>query len=84
MGADYYAPGDGAGVPPVGVGPGTVIERAIVDKNARIGQDVRIANDADVQEANGAGWVIREGVVMVAKDAVIPTVRRSEFGEAAT
>jgi glucose-1-phosphate adenylyltransferase len=72
MGADYYAPGDGDGVPPVGIGPGSVIENAIVDKNARIGRDVKVINQDRVQEANGTGWVIREGVVMIAKDAVIP------------
>jgi glucose-1-phosphate adenylyltransferase len=56
----------------VGIGPGSVIENAIVDKNARIGKEVRITNDNGIQEANGAGWVIREGVVMISKDAVIP------------
>jgi len=72
MGADYYAPGEPASVTPVGVGPGSVIENAIVDKNARIGHNVSIANEDGVQEANGPGWVIREGVVIVTKDAVIP------------
>jgi glucose-1-phosphate adenylyltransferase len=72
MGADYYAPGNGPGVPAVGIGPGSVIENAIVDKNARIGREVVVRNEDGIQEANGAGWVIREGVVMITKDAVIP------------
>ena len=72
MGADYYTPESGPGRPPVGIGAGTVIENSIVDKNARIGKNVPITNADNVQEANGEGWVIREGIVMITKNAVIP------------
>jgi glucose-1-phosphate adenylyltransferase len=78
LGADWYeTPGDlerarAAGHPPVGIGDDSVIEHAIIDKNARIGRGVRILNEAKVQEADGAGWYIREGIVIVPKGGVIP------------
>jgi glucose-1-phosphate adenylyltransferase len=78
MGADVYE-SEGQkegnrerGVPDIGIGAKSVIHRAIVDKNARIGEGVIISNDARVDEADGDGWHIREGIVVVAKDAVIP------------
>ena len=49
-----------------------VIERAIVDKNARVGRGVRILNEAGVQEADGDGYYIRDGIVIVPKGGVIP------------
>jgi len=49
-----------------------VIEKAIVDKNARIGKGVRIVNEAGDQERDGDGYAIREGIVVVTKNAVIP------------
>ena len=77
LGADYYesleeiAAAQARGVPPVGIGEKTVIEHAIVDKNARIGRGVRILNEAGVKEANGPGYYIREGIVIVPKNGVI-------------
>jgi len=71
LGADYYS-AESAERPRIGIDAGTVIENAIVDKNARIGRDVSITNDRGVQEASGPGWVIRDGIVMIIKDAVIP------------
>ena len=58
--------------PPLGIGEGTVIERAIVDKNARIGRNVRLVNSKGLDEADGDGWAIRDGIVVVVKNAVIP------------
>ena len=60
------------GLPPVGIGAESVIERAIVDKNARIGRGVRIVNQAGAQSADGDCYYIREGIVVVPKGAVIP------------
>lgn len=59
---------------PVGIGPSTRIRRAIVDKNARIGRDVKIINKDNVQEAEreSQGFYIRSGIVVVLKNAVIP------------
>jgi len=72
FGADPEPPDAPPGAPPVGIGRGTVIANAIVDKNARIGSNVRILNEAGVQEADGPGWAIREGLVVVVRGAVIP------------
>jgi len=78
LGADYYETLEeieqaiGRGVPPLGIGSDSVVERAIIDKNARIGKGVRIVNEAGVLEKDGDGWFIREGIVVVPKDRVIP------------
>jgi len=60
------------GVPPIGIGAESVVENAIVDKNARIGRGVKILNQAGVKEKDGNGYFIREGIVIVAKNGVIP------------
>lgn len=59
-------------VPPVGIGEGSVVTRAIVDKNARIGRGVRIVNEAGVKEADGVGHHIRDGIVIIPKGGIIP------------
>jgi glucose-1-phosphate adenylyltransferase len=56
----------------LGVGRGTLIRGAIVDKNARIGRNCQIVNEADVQTADHDLYAIREGVIVVRKNAVIP------------
>jgi glucose-1-phosphate adenylyltransferase len=78
IGADYYETipemeaSEQRGVPPVGIGSETIIEGAIIDKNARIGRGVRIINEAGIKEKDGDGYFIREGIVIVPKNAVIP------------
>ncbi|BDI20408.1 hypothetical protein ANSO36C_62100 [Nostoc cf. commune SO-36] len=59
---------------PVGIGIDTMIRGAIIDKNARIGHDVKIINKDNVQEAEreNQGFYIRSGIVVVLKNAVIP------------
>ena len=49
-----------------------MIQDAIVDLNARIGRNVRIVNKEGVRDAEGPSWVIRDGIVVVPKNAVIP------------
>ncbi|HET8646902.1 MAG TPA: glucose-1-phosphate adenylyltransferase, partial [Vicinamibacteria bacterium] len=62
LGADYYETGDelaaaaAGGLPPIGIGSGTVVKGAIVDKNARIGSGVRIANEAGETHLDGDGY----------------------------
>jgi glucose-1-phosphate adenylyltransferase len=48
-----------------------VLDRVIVDKNARIGDGVRMVNESGVQEADGDGYYIRNGIVIVPKGARI-------------
>ena len=78
LGADFYESIDeieraeGRGAPPVGIGRDCVIERAIVDKNARVGRGVRIVNEAGHQEADGDGYYVRDGIVFIPKEGVVP------------
>lgn len=59
---------------PLGVGKGTTVKRAILDKNARIGSNVTIVNKDHVEEADRPehGFYIRNGIVVVVKNASIP------------
>ncbi|NDG74265.1 MAG: glucose-1-phosphate adenylyltransferase [Synechococcaceae bacterium WB8_1B_136] len=58
---------------PLGVGRGTTVKRAILDKNVRIGSDVTIINKDRVEEADRPelGFYIRNGIVVVVKNATI-------------
>jgi len=73
LGADYFdASPDGDGRrPPLGIGRDVVLDRVIVDKNARIGDGVRLVNEKGVEEADGDGYFIRNSVVIVPKDGSI-------------
>jgi glucose-1-phosphate adenylyltransferase len=75
LGADYYqlddeAPPQGA-APPLGIGRDSVLDRVIVDKNACIGDEVRLTNEAGVQHADGRGYYIRSGIIVVPRGGVI-------------
>ena len=79
MGADIYQTFEdmrrdhGRGVPRVGIGEGTVVKRAIIDKNARIGSNARLLNEAGTTMADGpnGSYFIRDGIILVPKNAVI-------------
>jgi glucose-1-phosphate adenylyltransferase len=75
VGADFYETDeDAAGLGPtprLGIGRDVVIDRAIIDKNARIGDGCRLVNESGVQEADGDGWHIRSGIIVVPKGGVI-------------
>jgi glucose-1-phosphate adenylyltransferase len=75
LGADFYeadddAPAKGSG-PRMGIGRDVRLDRVIVDKNARIGDGVQLVNDARVDHADGPGYYIRNGVIIVPKDGVV-------------
>jgi len=80
MGADYYQTLEdmeadlAAGQPWIGVGEGSIIRRAIIDKNARIGAGVRLLNEAGVEEADGpnGSYYIRDRIIIVPKNGLIP------------
>ena len=73
LGADFYEDGDPPPqLPKLGIGHNVVLDRAIIDKNARIGNDVRLVNEGGVAHADGEGYCIRGGIIVVAKGAVIP------------
>jgi len=79
MGADFYedkaqrAANRQQGVPDVGIGSGSNIEGAIIDKNARVGRNVVIRPHPEVIEmVEEAQHVIRDGLVIIPKNAIIP------------
>jgi len=59
------------GIPPLGVGRNTYIERAIIDKNARIGANVHISPEGKPENYDGDNYYIRDGIVVVPKNGVI-------------
>jgi len=59
------------GVPDLGIGEASVIENAILDKDCRIGANVRIVNQEKVRDAEGKNYVIRDGIVVIPKGAVV-------------
>ena len=75
MGGDYFEGTEPQlpGVPPIGVGNNCVIDRAIVDKNARIGDGVVITPEGKAPDLDAENYFIRDGIVVIPKDAVIPT-----------
>jgi len=73
---DYETPeeiqaGLARGIPPLGVGRNTHIERAIIDKNAHIGDNVRISPEGKPENFDGDNYYIRDGIVVVPKGGVI-------------
>jgi len=75
LGADYYETDDIApargDAPRLGLGRNVVLDKVIVDKNARIGDDVSLTNAAGVQDGDGDGYYIRNGIIVVPKDGTI-------------
>jgi glucose-1-phosphate adenylyltransferase len=63
-GCDYFAPR-------LGIGPNCSIEGAILDKNARIGEGVVIRPFPRGTELNQEGWFVKDGIVVLPKDARI-------------
>ncbi|KAF5736836.1 ADP glucose pyrophosphorylase [Tripterygium wilfordii] len=79
LGADYYETDAekasllAEGRVPIGIGENSKIKECIIDKNARIGKNVVIANSEGIQEADRSseGFYIRSGIVVVLKNSVI-------------
>ncbi len=82
MGADYYEnkkrkkANKLSGISNIGIGENTVIENAIIDKNVRIGKNCIIANHAKVKNFDGENFFIRDGIIIIPKDAQIPDCTR--------
>ena len=60
------------GTPNLGVGDGSVIERAILDKDCRIGRNVRIVNERGIQNYSAENYWICDGVVVIPKNGEVP------------
>ncbi len=78
MGADYFETDEekrdhrARGLPDVGIGSGTVIENAIVDKNARVGKNVTIRNVEGRENYDDGLVIIRDGISVVPRQAIVP------------
>jgi glucose-1-phosphate adenylyltransferase len=79
LGSDFYETADDMAahaareLPAMGIGDGTVIDGAIVDKNVRIGRNTRIVNEHGWQSiADSDRFTVRDGIAVVPKDAVVP------------
>ena len=64
-----------SGVPAIGIGRNCVIDRAIIDKNARIADGVVITPEGKPPNFDGDNYFIRDGIVVVPKNGVIPRWR---------
>jgi glucose-1-phosphate adenylyltransferase len=71
LGADFYEEELAASSVALGIGRDVVLDRVIVDKNARIADGVRLVNDAGVSHADGDGYYIRNGIIIVPKGAAV-------------
>jgi glucose-1-phosphate adenylyltransferase len=78
MGTDYYETLDemkhaqGRGLPKVGIGERCYIKNAIIDKNCRIGNDVRINGGSHLQNSDHSLYTVKDGIVVVKKGAILP------------
>jgi glucose-1-phosphate adenylyltransferase len=74
MGADYFELDSAtkSGRPPIGIGRNCVIERTIIDKNARIGDGVVISPEGKPAHVDAENYFIRDGIAVIPKNAVIP------------
>jgi glucose-1-phosphate adenylyltransferase len=79
LGADFYADGHDGDLP-LGIGSNVVLDRVIVDKNARIADGVRLVNDDGTTQADGDGWYIRDGIIVVPKGAIVRAGVASQVG----
>ncbi len=79
MGADFYEAFDEIKAratemtPHIGIGSNSIVRRAIVDKNARIGRNVQLINKDGVENLDGedGSYFIREGIIIVPKNSII-------------
>ncbi len=78
LGCDYYESLESilehqqAGTPPIGIGTNCRIENTIVDKNARIGNNVVISPAGKPEKLDHPNYYIRDGIVVIPKNGVIP------------
>lgn len=73
MGADMFDAGPCQSSPRLGIGDGSIIENAIVDKNCRIGRNVRIALRPDLEpNCDIKGVYVRDGIIIIPKETTLP------------
>jgi glucose-1-phosphate adenylyltransferase len=78
MGSDYYETleeiksAEERGEPKIGIGERCYIKNVIIDKNCRIGNDVRINGGLHLPAADHALYTVKDGIVVIKKDTVLP------------
>jgi glucose-1-phosphate adenylyltransferase len=78
LGSDYYesaasiAENEALGNPRIGIGSNTRVENAIIDKNARIGNNVTITPNGKPDNVDHPLYFIRDGIVIIPKNGVVP------------
>jgi glucose-1-phosphate adenylyltransferase len=78
MGGDRYESFDERntniekGLPPIGIGEGSLVQNVILDHNVRIGRNVRIVNQHGMEDYEGPDFTIRDGITVIHKNAVLP------------
>jgi glucose-1-phosphate adenylyltransferase len=78
LGSDYYESQESVdrhereGKPRIGIGSNCKIENAIIDKNARIGNNVTISPAGKPEKLDHELYYIRDGIVIIPKNAIIP------------
>ncbi|MEO7189575.1 MAG: glucose-1-phosphate adenylyltransferase [Vicinamibacterales bacterium] len=78
LGSDFYesessiADSRAAGKPRIGIGANTIVENAIIDKNARIGQHVTISPAGKPENVDHELYYIRDGIVIIPKNGIVP------------
>jgi glucose-1-phosphate adenylyltransferase len=78
MGSDYYETLEDIaldlqhGIPQLGIGSRCQIQNAIIDKNCRIGDDVRIMGGSHIEDGDSPLYTVKDGIVVLKKGAVLP------------
>lgn len=79
MGADFYQSIDNikrdesAGIPPIGIGKNCLIKKAIIDKNVRIGEGVKLINQKNRKSFDSEKYSIKDGIIIIPKKTTIPS-----------
>ena len=78
MGSDYYESHasilghEAEGKPRIGIGRNTRVENAIIDKNARIGENCVLCPEGQPKDLDHAFYYIRDGIVVIPKNGIVP------------
>jgi len=78
MGSDYYETladieaDQQHGLPQLGIGNRCLIKNAIIDKNCRIGDDVKVIGGSHLEDGDTPLYTVREGIIVIKKGAILP------------
>ena len=72
LGNDFWDENGSPEIPPIGIGKNTEIENAIIDKNARIGNNVKIIGNQNLPNGRHENFTINNGIVIIHRNAIIP------------